>query len=96
MPRHSQIIILSLLVIFACIPMSCKEKAMPKPRGYFRINFPEKYYTKVDWKRNTLVVGPNAYNGLEEHYRFEEPITKKVKGEEFIGYPFDTRDFWGD
>lgn len=42
MLRHSRIILLSILVVFAFLPMSCREKAMPKPRGYFRIDFPEK------------------------------------------------------
>ena len=32
--------LLMLLLLF-----SCREKAVPKPRGYFRIEFPEKQYT---------------------------------------------------
>jgi len=43
MLRHSYIILI-FLVVFSCLPMSCREKAMPKPRGYFRIDFPEKKY----------------------------------------------------
>ncbi|WP_372639474.1 gliding motility lipoprotein GldD [Ancylomarina sp.] len=50
MLRHSRIIIYSLLLIFACLPLSCKEKPMPKPRGYFRIDFPEKKYET--WNHN--------------------------------------------
>lgn len=50
MLRHSRIIILMLFVVFACLPMSCREKAMPKPRGYFRIDFPEKKYQ--DWNQD--------------------------------------------
>jgi gliding motility-associated lipoprotein GldD len=30
--------------------MSCKEKAMPKPKGYFRVEFPEKKYES--WNEN--------------------------------------------
>ena len=44
MPRHSRIILLSFLIVFACLPISCRDKAMPKPKGYFRIDFPEKNY----------------------------------------------------
>ena len=50
MQRHSRIIILSILVIFSFLPISCKEKAMPKPKGYFRIEFPEKAYEV--WNNN--------------------------------------------
>ncbi len=50
MPRHLHIIILSILVVFLLLPMSCKEKAMPKPKGYFRIEFPEKKYEA--WNEN--------------------------------------------
>jgi len=50
MLRHSRIIILMLFVVFACLPISCREKAMPKPRGYFRIDFPEKEYQ--DWNQD--------------------------------------------
>jgi len=39
-----------LFVVFACLPISCREKAMPKPRGYFRIDFPEKEYQ--DWNQD--------------------------------------------
>lgn len=44
MPRHSRIILLSFLIFFACLPISCRDKAMPKPKGYFRIDFPQKKY----------------------------------------------------
>ena len=50
MPRHPHIILLSILVVFSLLPMSCKEKAMPKPKGYFRIEFPEKKYET--WNEN--------------------------------------------
>ena len=50
MPRHFRIIILSILLVFSLLPMSCKEKAMPKPKGYFRIEFPEKKYET--WNEN--------------------------------------------
>ncbi len=50
MLRHSRIIILSVLVVFSFLPISCKEKAMPKPKGYFRIELPEKKYEV--WNEN--------------------------------------------
>lgn len=35
-----------ILAVFVAITVGCKEKYTPKPRGYFRIDFPEKdYYT---------------------------------------------------
>lgn len=39
----SSLIIISLLVI-----VSCKQAPTPKPRGYFRIDFPEKQYQVYD------------------------------------------------
>ena len=44
---------LSLLVaalVIACIAISCNngDNYLPKPRGYFRIDLPEKSYVKVD------------------------------------------------
>ncbi|MFT5749120.1 MAG: gliding motility-associated lipoprotein GldD [Ancylomarina sp.] len=50
MPRHFRILIMSILLGFSLLPMSCKEKAMPKPKGYFRIEFPEKKYET--WNEN--------------------------------------------
>jgi len=44
MLRHSRLTIYPFLLVLACLPLACKDKAMPKPRGYFRIDFPEKKY----------------------------------------------------
>ncbi len=38
-------ILLTLLIIIILI--SCKEKYTPKPRGYFRIDFPVKKYSPI-------------------------------------------------
>ena len=36
-------------LILACIAISCDDdNYLPKPRGYFRIDLPEKGYTKID------------------------------------------------
>ena len=42
-------ILLAVLVI-SCVAISCDRQSgyLPKPRGYFRIDLPEKAYTKVD------------------------------------------------
>lgn len=49
----------TLICIFVLILCSCKENYTPKPRGFFRIDFPEKQYTQLD--------KPYAYN-------FEIPV----------------------
>lgn len=48
--------ILSVLVIFAA---SCSETPTPKPRGYFRVEYPQKVYTTFD--------------SLDLPYRFDIP-----------------------
>ena len=39
-----------VILVLACIAFSCERDSnyLPKPRGYFRIDLPEKAYTKVD------------------------------------------------
>lgn len=37
--------IVGLNVIFVCTLIGCKQPIVPKPRSYFRIDFPEKAYT---------------------------------------------------
>ena len=46
----TKISILLVALLIACIAMSCDRQSgyLPKPRGYFRIDLPEKTYTKVD------------------------------------------------
>ena len=36
------------VIILALIVVSCRENAVPKPRGHFRIDFPEKEYLLYD------------------------------------------------
>jgi len=43
--RKTEIIILA--VLFSLV-ISCREKTIPRPRGYFRIDFPEKKYIVYD------------------------------------------------
>ena len=59
MKTNKPIVLIATLII-AFIAISCENESsyLPKPRGYFRIDLPEKAYTKVD----TI-----------EKYRFEYP-----------------------
>ncbi len=36
-----------LFLLAIAVFMGCKEKYTPKPRGFFRIDFPEKKYHKI-------------------------------------------------
>ena len=49
MMKNKLSILLAALAI-ACIAVSCDRQSsyLPKPRGYFRIDLPEKAYTRVD------------------------------------------------
>ena len=46
----NKICILLAALVIACIAVSCDRQSsyLPKPRGYFRIDLPEKAYTRVD------------------------------------------------
>ena len=57
-------ILFVLSSLFLLLAISCKKDYTPKPRGYFRISFPEKAYMKID------------YAGLP--YRFEIPGYSKI------------------
>jgi gliding motility-associated lipoprotein GldD len=52
-----------LLFIFLIFTTGCREKFTPKPRGYFRISFPEKNYQNL---------------GSDFPYRFEIPAYANV------------------
>ncbi|HEY3369219.1 MAG TPA: gliding motility lipoprotein GldD [Prolixibacteraceae bacterium] len=58
----------NILVVLSCLflllTLSCKKEYIPKPRGYFRIGFPEKAYTKID--------------SAPLPYRFEIPVYGKI------------------
>jgi gliding motility-associated lipoprotein GldD len=47
MPKFAHIAIATLL-LFAFLTQTCSEDVTPKPRGYFRISFPEKVYKQLD------------------------------------------------
>lgn len=50
--------------LFLLLATSCKKEYIPKPRGYFRIDFPEKAYLKMD--------------SVALPYRFEIPVYSKI------------------
>lgn len=57
--------ICSFATIFLLLTFSCKKDYIPKPRGYFRITFPEKSYHKFD--------------SATWPYRFDIPVYSKVE-----------------
>jgi gliding motility-associated lipoprotein GldD len=49
MYKKSILVYISVFVIFSLLSVSgCKKKYTPKPRGYFRIDLPEKKYRKFE------------------------------------------------
>jgi gliding motility-associated lipoprotein GldD len=41
---------LSILLVFLCISYSCRDISVPKPKGHFRIDLPERHYLVFDEK----------------------------------------------
>jgi gliding motility-associated lipoprotein GldD len=48
MKNKLSILLVALAIIFVAISCDNDENYLPKPRGYFRIDLPEKAYTRVD------------------------------------------------
>lgn len=66
-----------LSFLFLLLAVSCKKEYTPKPRGYFRIEFPEKAYAKID--------------SAALPYRFEIPVySKLVADKERLAEPYWT------
>lgn len=64
-------------IIYVLLVCSCKKEYVPKPRGYFRIDFPEKAYKQID--------------SAELPYRFEIPVYSKLEADkERIAEPYWT------
>ena len=57
-------ILVILSFLFLLLAISCKKDYIPKPRGYFRIDFPKKAYIKMD--------------SSALPYRFEIPVYSKI------------------
>lgn len=69
----------NILIAFSLLSLllatSCKKEYIPKPRGYFRIDFPEKAYVPID--------------SAELPYRFEIPVYGRlVADKERIAEPY--------
>lgn len=45
--KLNHLLVFFILSTFALIPLACKNKYTPKPKAYYRIDFPEKEY--VNW-----------------------------------------------
>ncbi len=66
-------VILILVLLVAC---GCKNRYTPKPRGYFRISFPEKTYRE--------------FNRTEFPYRFKIPVYARILNPEGKdSFPYD-------
>lgn len=71
MPKY----IITLSALFLIICFSCKQDYIPKPRGYFRINFEEKTYHLLD--------------SVSLPYRFDVPgYSKIVPDKDRLAEPF--------
>ena len=75
--KTNKLITLFVALLLACIAVSCENESsyLPKPRGYFRIDLPEKAYTKVDTIEkysfecpNYAVVTPDIYSPNEKNW----------------------------
>ena len=61
--------------LFLLLTISCQKEHIPKPRGFFRINFPEKEYMKMD--------------SAALPFRFEIPVySKLVPDDERLAEPY--------
>lgn len=70
-----KILLFVLSFFFLLLTISCKKEYIPKPRGYFRINFPEKAYIKMD--------------SAALPFRFEIPVySKLVPDNERLAEPY--------
>ena len=75
--RISKFIISLTVMVLAFVAVSCDsdDNYLPKPRGYFRIDLPEKTYTKVDTIEkysfecpNYALVTPDIYSPNEKNW----------------------------
>jgi gliding motility-associated lipoprotein GldD len=84
MPMRKEIIIqLSfVLLLFFCV-LSCREVHNPKPRGYFRIVFPEKEYSRFDSNCNFTFDYPSYAIIVPDNEADAEPCWLNVVFPEF-------------
>lgn len=69
-----------LFSLFLLLTISCKKEYVPKPRGYFRISFPEKAYIKIDSAALPYQFEIPVYSKLvADHERLAEPYWMNLK-----------------
>ena len=86
MMKNKLSILLAALVI-ACIAVSCdhQESYLPKPRGYFRIDLPEKAYVKVDTIERYSFECPKYAQVTPDPYSPDEKNWVNIEMPEFKG-----------
>jgi gliding motility-associated lipoprotein GldD len=52
---------LFVLLLFLCTSYSCREVPVPKPKGYFRIDLPEKQYVQFNDQAEMMVKLPFSF-----------------------------------
>lgn len=59
-----------LIPLLCCTIISCEEVYLPKPKSYFRIDFPEKAYNKYESKYCPLTIQYPIYSEVERDSTF--------------------------
>ncbi len=71
--------LLFILSAVLCFYVSCQQPAVPRPRGFFRIDFPEKKYKPFDDDKCPYTFETAVYSEvLPDTNRFAEPCWKYV------------------
>lgn len=52
---------LFILLLFLCASYSCREVPVPKPKGHFRIDLPEKHYIQFKQQSERMVKMPFSF-----------------------------------
>ncbi|MBN2166345.1 MAG: gliding motility lipoprotein GldD [Marinilabiliaceae bacterium] len=85
MRKHNYINHLLILVFLLLATIACKKHYNPKPRGYFRITFPEKKYLKYDTLCPYLFEYPIYANINKDQNLQAEPYWINVNFPDFRG-----------
>ena len=54
-------IVFLLLLLFLCASYSCREVPVPKPKGHFRIDLPEKQYIQFNQQSEMMANMPFSF-----------------------------------
>lgn len=90
MMTHRGFLSLSLIIL-ACLLIACDQSYTPKPRGYFRIELPEKQYTLYDSLQNYRFEYPAYAQAMRENRKGAEEDWVNIdfpgfKGSLYISY----------